>query len=93
MKLAVKETRLYLADRLMEVAERYFLGDPTLYTGCGICLALDEYVLMDELMEEMGEPKPFYDDYSYSREKWEPRAWMCIFLAEYLNYGEEQCPA
>ena len=85
-----------LAKELREVAEAYFNGDKDLQTTLGICAALAEkratleeiawsaYRQMEKLLKDLGEPMRL-SPYSRNREDWEPRAWMCLFLAEYLE--------
>jgi hypothetical protein len=61
----------------------------------GICYALfkltgsdyDSYDLMEEVMRELGyeETESTFGDYVYTHEEWEPRAYMCLILAEYLK--------
>lgn len=90
--------RTQLADMLGHVSQHYFDGMPV-ETSAGICFALHEmvpdgdpfnpYHSMNGLMKEMREPMPIYGEYTDSRKKWEPRAWMCLFLVEYLK-GEQQ---
>lgn len=85
-----------LADCLFEVAQRYFTGEGHVCTRCGICAAVDDfygpnnsaYTAMSKLMKEIGEPAgAFYGDYVDTDAEWEPRAWMCLFLYEYLVQG------
>jgi hypothetical protein len=84
-----------LIQGLSEVAEFYF--DDLIEYGkdvnfnCGICAALhsvdvpNPYSTMDKLMQEMGDN--YYDNYLRieTKKEWEPRAYMCLFLIEYLK--------
>jgi len=90
MSYTVSAQRHELASALRELAKTYFDGKE-LGTNCGICSSLSDeglscaYSRMGDLMEEMGETSNRYGPYSEERSKWAPRAWMCLFLAEYIE--------
>ena len=78
-----------LAKQLRELAEDYFNDEPIDHLS-GICSALvrreaDAYHAIDTVMEELGFKTAYFGTCSQLREKWEPRAYMCLFLAEYLE--------
>lgn len=81
-----------LSKDLRDVSNKYFTDPELVATGFGICRALfrngGHYNLMAELMGEMGEAGS-YGEYSFDPEDWEPRAYMCLFLAEYLENRDE----
>ncbi|CAB4241020.1 hypothetical protein UFOVP56_51 [uncultured Caudovirales phage] len=80
-----------LPDALRQIAERYFNG---MYVNVrsGICLALcecygvvDPYKQMGRVMKELGFENDYLTRWTTARADWEPRAWMCLILAEYLE--------
>lgn len=82
-----------LPDALRQIAERYFNG---MYVNVrsGICYALCDaydypggYKHMARVMKELGFENDFFaePDPTAARGSWEPRAWMCLVLAEYLE--------
>lgn len=81
-----------LASCLRELAGDYFDGDHIEHRS-GICLALrdymysqsDAYHAMTSVMEELGYKSAYFGPSHVRRESWEPRAYMCLFLAEYLE--------
>jgi hypothetical protein len=84
------EERQALIFGLNTVAEEYFTDMKTAETGCGICFALYKkqipfagYSAMSNLTEELEEEN--FGPYTDTPEDWEPRANMCLFLAEYLK--------
>jgi hypothetical protein len=87
------------AKKLIDTAARYFDGDESLEIGCGICFATRDfpgrysYDVMKQIMNALGDhdqqDNRCYGPYSKIREDWEPRAWMCLFLAAYLTEEEE----
>jgi len=90
-KLLTDSKRKTLIKALGIVAEKYF-NDEYVYTGCGICAAVDyqniknaDYITMSHLMNEILEEKGTLGEYKDQREQWEERANMCLFLAEYLK--------
>lgn len=78
-------TQKEFADKLERTAERYFDGDKTLNTVCGICAAVGEYSLMMPLLRKIGYTG--FGEYTSTRQAWEPRAWMCLFLAAIIEQG------
>lgn len=86
--------RMYpeLSTNLRELAKDYFNGEDIDYHS-GICSALADYTLsksdayhaMGDLMAELGFHEAYFSGCSDFRDKWEPRAYMCLFLAEYLE--------
>lgn len=92
----VSQKPTWLSTGLRELASMYFDGKP-LNTACGICKPLADltgttisgpqpaYYAMRVVMDELGFTDTFFGGYSYKREDWEPRAYMCLLLAEYLE--------
>ena len=90
-----------LIPLLKQAAEMYFNDPRSINTDNGICYVLEDilnptrdrwdccdrpaYDMMDDLMRYMGEPHEVYTVYTDTPESWEPRAYMCLFLAEYLK--------
>lgn len=91
------EERLELITALSDLAEVYFNEPYRINIGAGICYSLMEvckvnaaYGKMNSLMREIG----YTDECDYFEgpepssfmkiEDWEPRAYMCLFLSEYL---------
>ncbi len=89
--------RLELIPALVDLAEIYFNEPHKIHFGAGICYSLYEvcnvegsYHKMNRLMQEIG----YADGYEYFEgaepadfktiDEWEPRAYMCLFLSEYL---------
>lgn len=82
------------AKKLIDTANAYFNGDEGDY-HCGICFATRDfpnrysYDVMHQIMDELGErdqqDNRSYGPYSRLRDNWEPRAWMCLFLAAWLT--------
>lgn len=79
-----------LAQHLRVISGDYFDGEDVA-TDCGICAALSDnidgiaYFVMEDLMTELGFKGTVFEAYVHEREDWEPRAWMCLFLSEYLE--------
>lgn len=91
------EERLELIPALSYLAEVYYDKPEEIHFGAGICYGLGEicnvehaYGKMIKLMNEIGysteaeyfegaKPRTFK-----SIEEWEPRAYMCLLLSEYL---------
>lgn len=89
--------RKLIASLLREVAADYF-NDVPMDTENGICSALnfkveardlkydvDAYFDMDSIMFELDYRSSYFGPCSTDRSKWENRAYMCLFLAEYLE--------
>lgn len=77
--------RFGLIEALEVVAKKYF-DEEYLCTACGICAAVDaDYLTMGRLMREILEEDIILGKYTDTREEWEPRANMCLFLVEYLK--------
>jgi len=90
-----------LIPLLEQAAEMYFNDPRSIDTDHGICYVLEDifnptrnkwryrnrsvYDMMDKLMKYMGETYEAYGLYSHNPEDWEPRAYMCLFLAKYLK--------
>jgi hypothetical protein len=86
-----QEQRIDLKEKLQLIAEWYFTEEKPVQTSCGICNALSTtfddssyYEKMESLLWEL------YGDlhlasYTDSYEEWEDRAYMCLFLVEYLD--------
>lgn len=80
------------ARTLTEVARRYFEKDG-IDPEFGICFNAkrtgdsESYDKMRVIMYEMKEPDAYYGGSAFlgGCKDWEPRAWMCLFLAEYLT--------
>lgn len=97
MEQLTRTERIDLRNQLLILAQNYF-NDKEVVTTCGICLALtkqtgtdnaiDEecyYVKMDKLLQEIFGDSRNLGDYTNSHQEWEGRAYMCLFLAEYLQ--------
>lgn len=86
------EERIDLRNQLLICAEKYF-NDTGVNTYCGICNAISEqandeshYDKMGKLLREIFQDNDeFLGDYTNTYEEWEGRAYMCLFLAEYLK--------
>lgn len=83
-----------------EVAAIYFNKPELIKVSLGICWHLaqhcdivDAYVVMQKLMFELDYGYHFRTEEGYAEqgsiEEWESRAYMCLFLAEYLE--DKQC--
>lgn len=80
---------------LRALAELYFDGVPIIKHDVGICYNLTEitnksvYEVMQVAMGEIGYWGSFRTEQGkvqlHSIEDWQSRAWMCLFLAEYLE--------
>lgn len=87
------DERIDLRKQLLICAENYFNGLLTTSTTCGICNALatqtgdDKYYeIMEYLLSELFmEHTIMLGDYTNTPAEWEGRAYMCLFLAEYLQ--------
>ncbi len=85
--------RIDLKEKLQLIAEWYFTEEQPITTSCGICLALSKafganhyYSMMTRLLSEVfGADSDFLADYTDTYEEWESRAYMCLFLVEYLD--------
>ena len=85
--------RIDLRNQLLICSENYFDGILTVSTTCGICNALATqtgesiyYDKMEQLLSELFmEHTLMLGDYTNTPEEWEGRAYMCLFLAEYLQ--------
>ena len=80
-----------LAPNLRVLAKDYFNGAEVEHRN-GICYALrhympshDGYDAMGQLMGELKYKSTYFGPYRKRRESWEPRAYMCLLLAEYLE--------
>jgi len=86
------EERIDLRKQLLVCAEKYF-NDTGVNTHCGICNAISEqtnnrnyYDKMGKLLREIfQDTNEFLGKYTSTYEEWEERAYMCLFLAEYLQ--------
>ena len=83
--------RIDLKEKLQLIAEWYFTKENYVETGCGICCALSEafhsriyYDYMELLLIEMHKSE-WLAKYTNTYEQWEERAYMCLFLVEYLK--------
>lgn len=84
--------RIDLRKQLLICAEKYF-NDAGVNTHGGICYAISEqannhtyYDKMGKLLREIfQDTDEFLGDYTNTYEEWEERAYMCLFLAEYLQ--------
>lgn len=86
------EVRIALQRDLNTVATQYFERDPDFKLSMGICANLlvlestyDVYESMVLLLKELSEPSSMFTRYTRGFEDWEPRAYMALFLAEYLK--------
>ena len=86
------EVRKSLQKDLKIVARKYFEKDITFIVSRGICANLeklekkhDVYEAMHLLMGELKEPLAVFWGYTRGFKEWEPRAYMALFLAEYLK--------
>lgn len=94
------EERIDLRKQLLICAEKYF-NDTGVSTSCGICNAISEQTNNHNYYEKMGkllneifqDHNEFLADYTNTYEKWESRAYMCLFLAEYLQDTIDNPPA
>lgn len=85
--------RIDLRQQLLICAENYFDGILTASTTCGICNALSTqtgeykyYEMMGYLLSELfKECTTMLGEYTNTPAEWEGRAYMCLFLAEYLQ--------
>ncbi len=96
METLTRSERIDLRKQLLFLAQNYF-NDKEVVTTCGICLALTKqtntdddcencyYVKMDMLLSEIFGNSDSLGDYTNSHQAWEGRAYMCLFLAEYLQ--------
>ena len=89
-KLSIHQ-RFGLIEALEVVAKKYF-SDEYICTDCGICAAVGyqyiedaDYLTMGRLMREILEEDSILGEYTDTREEWEARANMCLFLVEYLK--------
>lgn len=89
------QARIELQQDLTTLAQWYFDNDSRINTTCGICYALSQlyaqtgrdgnaYGKMEALLLEAVSDDSL-GKYTYTYEKWEDRAYMCLFLAEYLE--------
>jgi hypothetical protein len=86
------EERIDLRKQLLICAKKYF-NDAGVNTHCGICNAISEqandhgyYEKMGKLLKEIfQDTNDFLAEYTNTYEEWEGRAYMCLFLAEYLQ--------
>lgn len=86
------DDRIDLRNQLLICAENYF-NDNSTVTTCGICNALATqtgesiyYDKMEQLLSELFmEQTLMLGDYTNTPAEWEGRAYMCLFLAEYLQ--------
>jgi hypothetical protein len=87
-----QEQRIDLKEKLLLIAEWYFTKEKDVTTCCGICKALDDafggdqeyYDYMASLLVEMHGSSDLAL-YTNTYEEWESRAYMCLFLVEYLD--------
>jgi superoxide dismutase len=94
------EERIDLRSKLLICAEKYF-NDTGVNTHCGICNAISEqtndstyYDKMGKLLNEIFQDyNEFLAEYTNTYEEWEGRAYMCLFLAEYLQDTIENPPS
>jgi hypothetical protein len=99
METLTRAERIDLRKQLLILAKNYF-NDEEVVTTCGICLALTKqtntehvssesnecyYLKMDRLLREIFGNSDSLGDYTNSYQAWEGRAYMCLFLAEYLQ--------
>jgi hypothetical protein len=96
MTTLTRSERIDLRKQLLILAKNYF-NDDEVVTTCGICLALTKqtdtdndddncyYIKMDMLLEEIFGDDHSLGNYTNSHQEWEGRAYMCLFLAEYLQ--------
>lgn len=96
MKQLTRSERIDLRNQLLILAQNYF-DDKEVVTTCGICLALTRqtntdddddncyYIKMEYLLQEIFGDSRNLGDYTNSHQEWEGRAYMCLFLAEYLQ--------
>lgn len=86
------EVRTALQKDLITVARKYFEKDPDSKLSMGICANLevlekkhDAYEAMYLLLKELNEPATLPGYRTLGFKNWEPRAYMALFLAEYLK--------
>lgn len=88
-------------SHLRKVSETYFDNKRSITSAYGICFQLDKifgeqnykkycwYLQMADLMQELDYNFHFKTEDSDKQlgniDHWESRAWMCLFLAEYLE--------
>lgn len=91
------EERLELIPALSSVAQAYYDAPEEIHYNSGICYNLMHigkvewaYPKMGRLMRELGFTEDYFEDAidkpvsSKTFEEWEQRAYMCLFLSEYL---------
>jgi hypothetical protein len=91
------EERLELIPALSTVAQAYYDAPEEIHYNSGICYNLMHigkvewaYPKMGRLMRELGFNEDYFENaadkpvYSKTFEEWEERAYMCLFLSEYL---------
>lgn len=91
------EERLELIPALSAVAQAYYDEPENIHHKSGICYNLMHignvewaYPKMGRLMQELGFNEDYFENaadkpvYSKTFEEWEERAYMCLFLSEYL---------
>lgn len=91
LEVLTQDQRVHLKEKLQLLAEWYFTKEKVISTSCGICNALSNafedstyYVFMDKLLVEL-QGSEYLAGYTDTYEEWESRAYMCLFLVEYLK--------
>lgn len=98
-----QEERMELIPALSDIARAYYDEPSKIDYGVGICYNLYEvakldgsYSKMGVLMKELGFNEDYFEEagaqtvHTKSFEQWEERAYMCLFLSEYLYDTLEQ---